>query len=73
MENKNRLRELRLRLGLSQLQLSFLARVPNVVISDIELGKRKPWPKCKRLLAQALRCPVNEIFPPDDGNGGKGA
>ena len=63
----NKLREIRTGLGLSQLQLSFLSRVPNCVISDFERGVRKPWPKAKRLLAQALRRPQSEIFP-DNGH-----
>jgi transcriptional regulator with XRE-family HTH domain len=63
----NKLREIRTNLGMSQLQLSFLSRVPNCVISDFERGYRKPWPKAKKLLAEALHRPVNEIFP-DNGN-----
>jgi len=63
----NKLREIRLGLGLSQLQLSFLSHVPNCVISDIERGIRTPWPKARRLLAQALRLPEREIFP-DNGH-----
>lgn len=68
---ESKLRKIRTELGLSQLQLSFLSHVPNCVISDIETGKRRAWPKAKRLLAQALRRPVNEIFP-DNGNQGMG-
>ena len=49
----NKLREIRTGLGLSQLQLSFLSRVPNCVISDFERGIRTPWPKAKKLLAEA--------------------
>lgn len=59
----NKLREIRTGLGLSQLQLSFLSRVPNCVISDFERGIRAPWPKARRALAQALRVPEGEIFP----------
>jgi len=66
----NRLREIRTGLGLSQLQLSFLSRVPNCVISDFERGIRTPWPKAKRALAQALRRPESEIFPSGNSNRG---
>ena len=59
----NRLREIRTGLGLSQLQLSFLSRVPNTVISDIELGKRLPWPKARRALAKALNVREAQLFP----------
>lgn len=67
----SKLREIRTGLGLSQLQLSFLSRVPNCVISDFERGIRQPWPKAKRLLAEALRRPVNEVFP-DNGHTERG-
>ena len=63
----NKLREIRTGLGLSQLQLSFLSRVPNSVISDFERGIRNPWPKARRALAQALRMPEGAIFP-DNGH-----
>lgn len=59
----NKLREIRTKLGLSQLQLSFLSRVPSCVISDFERGVRAPWPKARKQLAQALRLPENDIFP----------
>ena len=61
----NKLREIRIGFGLSQLQLSFLSRVPNCVISDFERGVRTPWPKAKRALAQALRVPEGQLFPKD--------
>ena len=38
----SKLREIRAGSGLSQLQLSFLSRVPNCVISDFERGIRQP-------------------------------
>lgn len=63
----NKLREIRTGMGLSQLQLAFLSRVPNCVISDIERGVRRPWPKARRALAQALRMPEAEIFPNGHG------
>jgi transcriptional regulator with XRE-family HTH domain len=59
----NKLREKRLELGLSQVELSYLTKVPSVAISDFELGKRVPWPKARRALAQALRLPEAELFP----------
>ena len=60
---KNKLRETRLDRGLSQLQLCFLSGVPNTVISDIELGKRLPWPKARRDLARALEATEGDLFP----------
>jgi transcriptional regulator with XRE-family HTH domain len=63
---KSRLREERLKLGLSQVQLSFLTKVPSVAISDFELGKRAPWPKARKALAKALKIPEAELFPPEE-------
>ena len=58
----NKLREKRLELGLSQVELSYLTKVPSVAISDFELGKRQPWPKARRALAEALKVPEAELF-----------
>lgn len=59
---KNKIREERMALGLSQVQLGFLARVSNSVISDFELGKRAPWPRARKALARALRISEAELF-----------
>lgn len=50
-------------LGLSQIELSYLAKVPSVAISDFELGKRTPWPRARKALAEALKIPEGELFP----------
>lgn len=63
---KNKIREKRTALGLSQVQLGFLSRVANSVISDFELGKRAPWPKARRALARVLKVPETELFPPEE-------
>ena len=60
---KNKIREKRVAVGLSQVQLGFLSRVPNSVISDFELGKRSPWPKAREALARVLKIPEAELFP----------
>ena len=62
---KSKLREKRMELGLSQLELSYLAKVPSVSISDFELGKRVPWPRARKALAEALKVAEAELF----GNG----
>jgi len=64
MQN-NRLRERRTQLGLSQVRLAQLVGLPNGMISDFELGKRTPWPKARKALAEALKVPEAELF----GNG----
>ena len=59
----NRLREFREKVGISQTQLSYRARIPSTVISSIECGKLYPYPKAKRSLARVLKCSQTELFP----------
>ena len=66
--DKNQIREKRMALGLSQVQLGFLSRVANGVISEFELGKRAPWPKARKALARALKVPEAELFPGEKGD-----
>lgn len=47
---------------LSQEQLSRKSGVSRHTISEIELKKRVPSLKTALLLAQALKCPVEDIF-----------
>ena len=61
--NKNKIREKRMALGLSQVQLALLTGVANSVISDFELGKRAPWPKARKALARALKTSEAQLFP----------
>ena len=60
---ENRLKEYREARGLSQVELSRLARVAAPNVSAIERGRLLPWPKAKRRLAKALRCAEVERFP----------
>jgi len=59
----NNLKERRVQAGLSQLQLSYKARVAPTSISCIENNKLAVWPKAKRALAKALRCNQTDLFP----------
>jgi transcriptional regulator with XRE-family HTH domain len=63
---ETRLREKREKKHLSQTKLAYLAEVPSCVISDCERGKRLPWPKARKALAEALKIPENELFPAED-------
>jgi len=63
---QNKIREKRMALGLSQVQLALLSGLANSVISDFELGKRAPWPKARKALARALRTTEAELFPLED-------
>lgn len=56
------LREKRLALGLSQTKLSYKAQVPSCVISDCERGRRLPWPRARKALADVLKVPEAELF-----------
>jgi transcriptional regulator with XRE-family HTH domain len=49
-----RLRELRERVSLSQMELSERSGVSRATIADLELGKRGAQPKTRRKLAEAL-------------------
>ncbi|HUW45984.1 MAG TPA: helix-turn-helix domain-containing protein [Dehalococcoidia bacterium] len=66
MLDLSKLRDRRTTLGLSQIQLSYLARVPSIVISECERGLRVPWPAARKALAEALQMPEAELFPDGD-------
>lgn len=60
---KNYIREKRERLGLSQTKLACQIGIAEPLLSDLELGKRRPWPKVKRALAKKLKVDERELFP----------
>ena len=62
---KNRIRQKRQELGLSQTQLACQIGMAGSTLSNIELGKWKPWPKAKRDLAKVLGASEEELFPED--------
>ena len=64
---KNIIREQRLKLGLSQTALSRLVGVPESALSDLELGKRQPWPKVRADLSKALGVTQAQLFPSEQG------
>ena len=59
----NRVRELREKAGLSQVELARRARMASTNLSAIENGRLAPWPKIKRRLARVLKTTVQELFP----------
>lgn len=59
----NFLREIRLRCGFSQTKLAAKVGVAQGLLSEIEHGKRWPWPKLRRRLAEALGVYEWELFP----------
>lgn len=60
---KNKVRQRRLELGLSQTRLACQIGLAESALSNLELGKREPWPKVKRDLALALKMTEEELFP----------
>ena len=60
---KNRIREKRQALGLSQTKLGCSIGMAEPTLSNLELGKCKAWPKARRDLAKALETPERELFP----------
>jgi transcriptional regulator with XRE-family HTH domain len=59
------LKEIRLAAGLNQRQLSEASHTPQALISAIERGVLKPWPKVAARLSKALNTRVESLFPED--------
>ena len=68
---KNHIRERRQELGLSQTKLACQIGIGEGNLSNLELGKWKPWPKVRRDLAKALGCAEEELFPQETQEHGK--
>lgn len=51
--------------GLTQVGLAKLIGVSGPVIVQVERGYRKPWPKIRKGIAEALGYPEEELFTPD--------
>jgi transcriptional regulator with XRE-family HTH domain len=62
---KNCIRERRKELDLSQTKLACLVGIAEPTLSNLELGKWKPWPKVQRDLAKVLGVTEKELFPDD--------
>ena len=61
--NGSKLREFRLKAGMSQSQLSYKARICSTTISNIEGGRLYPYPKARKALARVLKVSQTELFP----------
>jgi len=59
---RNRIRECRQKLGLSQTQLAILSGVASPTMSDLELGKRHAWPRIRKALVRILGITEAELF-----------
>ena len=62
---KNKIRERRQELGLSQTRLACLVGMAGSTLSNLELGKQKPWPKARHDLAKALGITEQKLFQDD--------
>ena len=60
---ENRIRDRRKELGLSQTKLACLIGMAESTLSNLELGKWKPWPKARKDLARTLGVSIEELFP----------
>jgi transcriptional regulator with XRE-family HTH domain len=66
----NLIRKKRQKSGFSQTRLACMVGLAQSKLSDIELGKVECWPKARRLIAEALGCSEEEVFP--NRNEGRG-
>ena len=67
----NLIRRKRQKSGFSQTRLACMVGLAQSKLSDIELGKVECWPKARRLLAEALGCSEEEVFPNQNEGGGR--
>lgn len=67
---KNKIREVREKFGLSQTKLACQIGMSGSTLSTLETGKRCPWPKARRDIAQALNVSENELFLEEGANNG---
>jgi len=58
----NLISERREQLGLSQTRLACLVGMAGSTLSNLELGKWKPWPKARHDLSKALGIPETKLF-----------
>ena len=64
---KNRVKELREKAGLSQVDLARRVRMASTNLSAIERGRLLPWSKVKRRLCKELHVSEAELFPSEQG------
>lgn len=57
-----RLKEIREKQGLNQRQLAEKMHIAQSLISAVEVGRLKPWPKFRKRAARALDATEDELF-----------
>ena len=60
-----RLRDVRVAKGLNQREISEASHTPQAIVSALERGVLKPWPKVAERLSKALGVPAEQLFPED--------
>lgn len=60
---RNRLKEYREKIGISQIELSRRIKVAPQNLSNVERGRLAAWPRLKKLIAKALKTDVEVLFP----------
>ena len=60
-----KLREAREAAGLNQREGSEASHTPQAIVSALERGVLKPWPKVAERLSKALGVPAEQLFPED--------
>ena len=66
-QQQNRIKEFRLKAGLSQTRLANKIGLASSNLTNLENGKLKPWPKVRRALARTLGAEEAELFPTEEG------
>ena len=59
------LRDVRVAKGLNQREISEASHTPQAIVSALERGVLKPWPKVAERLSKALGVPAEQLFPED--------
>lgn len=68
MNLENNLREIRIKRGLSNLQLARVTGIAPCFITNIEKGRQYVYPGWKRRLSEALNVSISELFPQEVTN-----
>lgn len=59
------LRDVRVAKGFNQREVSEASHTPQAIVSALERGVLKPWPKVAQRLSKALGVPAEQLFPED--------
>ena len=63
---RNRVKEVREKAKMSQVELARRTFIASTNISSIECGRLAAWPKARKALARVLNVPEAELFPEEE-------